>query len=370
MPSLTPTHRSEEATGIAFSDGILSGVLTLIPSSATVFWAMKNSPKFVRSTNLQSRTALVIMPPLLAFGITSETKLNHKMKEMAAEMEHGRATEEWAEIHRSKLKRETQALAVAPHQGGMTSLDESQRALAVGVTDRVKDMSKEEAEKQLMNLYRESVEKSGVRIIPGTNLGPHHRLSNFFTENPFKILASVAVPTVLYIFKGRNDKNHLRLQSKIMQTRVIGQASVVVMLLGLMGFKDYMDKNGKFISEADADGKVRQMILMREQLTERLAMDKERRAERDQVLRRAYKSGRHESDLERLGHKKSELRKLEFLKEDLTDERVEEVLMDAEESLSENKSAKKKKGKDRIKKPDQDDVAVGRSLEVVTVVGQ
>jgi hypothetical protein len=59
MPSLTPQHRAEETAEHAFRDGMLSGVLALIPSSAAVYAAMQNK-QFVRSTNWQSRTALII----------------------------------------------------------------------------------------------------------------------------------------------------------------------------------------------------------------------------------------------------------------------------------------------------------------------
>lgn len=59
MPSLTPQHRAKETAEHAFRDGMLSGVLALVPSSAAVYAAMQNK-QFVRSTNWQSRTALII----------------------------------------------------------------------------------------------------------------------------------------------------------------------------------------------------------------------------------------------------------------------------------------------------------------------
>ena len=59
MPSLTPQHRAEETAEHAFRDGMLSGLLALVPSSAAVYAAMQNK-QFVRSTNWQSRTALII----------------------------------------------------------------------------------------------------------------------------------------------------------------------------------------------------------------------------------------------------------------------------------------------------------------------
>lgn len=42
----------------------------------------------LKVTNAQSRTAIVIMPPLFIFAVTSEQKLTHRMHEVASENEH------------------------------------------------------------------------------------------------------------------------------------------------------------------------------------------------------------------------------------------------------------------------------------------
>jgi hypothetical protein len=168
MPSLTPQHRAQEATDAAFHDGMWAGGLTLIPSSAAVWAAMKN-PRFMRVTNWQSRTALTIMPALFAFGLASELKLSHKMKEMAEEHDHAKKMSAWAEKHRTQR-----------------------------LEDKTNGQSSEEAEKHLVALYSKSIEDSGVRIIPGDSLSLHHKVANFWQENPFKILAGVAGKNYLY----------------------------------------------------------------------------------------------------------------------------------------------------------------------------
>ena len=97
----------------------------------------------------------------------------------------------------------------------------------------------------------------------------------------------LSVPTILYIFKGRNDKQHLQLQSKIMHTRVFGQFAVISMLLTLMGYKEYMDTYGKFITQAEADQRVYQMQRMRQDLMARLEHDKQVKVHRDKLLKKA-----------------------------------------------------------------------------------
>ncbi len=172
MPSLTPAHRSDEATSAAARDGLINGMLALIPSTGAVYTAMKTSPKFVKSTNWQSRTALAIMPPFFMYALSSEKKLNHKMREMADEADHAKKINEWAE-NQSDLKL-NEKRGVASSSKSMTASKSS------GITDS-----------QLHALYRQSVEESGVRIVPGDSLGVHHQVANFFQAYPFTILSCV-----------------------------------------------------------------------------------------------------------------------------------------------------------------------------------
>merc|ERR1712137_1436274 len=94
-------------------------------------------------------------------------------------------------------------------------------------------------------------------------------------------------------FYGRSGQQHLQLQSKLMHTRVFGQFAVITMLLSLMGFKEYMDRNGKYITEADANRRVLQMHQMREELMAKLADDKKQKERMAQQLKAA-----HQKDVE------------------------------------------------------------------------
>ncbi len=174
MPSLTPSHRSNEATSAATIDGLVSGFLTLIPSTGAVYVAMQTSPKFVKVTNWQSRTALAIMPPFFMYAFAAEKKLTHKMEEMASEADHSKKVHEWA------------------HANNVIQRKDSAKE---GVIDR-----------QLMAIYRQSVEESGVRIVPGDRLSIHHHAANFFQENPFKILAGIGGMLYKKYYASFNDE--------------------------------------------------------------------------------------------------------------------------------------------------------------------
>jgi len=254
MASLTQSERSAQITRGAMQEGLIAGALTLIPSTAGVYAAMRNQ-KFLKSTNWQSRTALTIMPPLFMFAISAELKLSNSMEEMKLKADHSKDVSEWAEKHHEERK---QVLQRTETNAGL--------------------------EKQLHAMYKKSVEDSGVRIVPGDALGGQHKIANFWQENPFKILAGVGIPSVLYIFRGRNKKN-MQLQSKLMHTRVYGQFAVVTMLLGLMGFKSYMDSHGKYITQYEADMRVEDMKLMRSDLLKRIEFDKKMSARRGQMLK-------------------------------------------------------------------------------------
>ena len=60
---------------------------------------MKYSPKFVKATNWQSRTAMVIMPPFFAFVAGAEHNLVHNMQKMASTAEHTKQMADWSQQH-------------------------------------------------------------------------------------------------------------------------------------------------------------------------------------------------------------------------------------------------------------------------------
>ena len=195
MGSLTPHTRNAEATAAAMQEGLLSGVMMLIPSTGIVYYLTNHVPKFAARTNMQSRTALAIMPALFMFAFTAETHLTYKMHEIAKETEHSHASVRWAEQVMEQQQKH--------HQKQVPSnLD---------------------AERQLLRLYQQSVEQSGVQIVPGDSLNWYQRSANFVAANPLKVVLGMAVPSIAWIFYGRTGKEHLQLSMKLLHTRVFGQ---------------------------------------------------------------------------------------------------------------------------------------------------
>lgn len=262
----------------------------MIPSALAVYTAMKFSPKFVKATNWQSRTAMVIMPPFFAFVAGAEHNLVHNMQKMASTAEHTKQMAEWSQQHELDEHRK--------HLQRMTT----QKILGLPGMTADGDISKRsdaDFENQIRAKFRESVVNSGVRVVPGESLGFHHKIANFWQENPFKILAAIGVPTVLYIFKGRDGQQHLQTQMKIMHTRVIGQFAVISMLLSLMSFKEYMDRSGKFITEGDVEARVAQMQQSRAELLMRLQRDREETEKVAEMRRKAHEVDlKHEAEVD------------------------------------------------------------------------
>jgi hypothetical protein len=231
---------------------------------------------------------------LLRTLAAAESKLVHRMHEMASEAEHSKHMAEWTQQHvlkehREQLKRmSTQKILAQPGMAGQKMIG----ATTVGDTN-------EEQEREIDAKFRESIVNSGVRVVPGSSLGVHHKIANFWQENPFKILAGIGIPSVLYIFRGKAGQEHLQMQMKVMHTRVLGQATVITMLLTLMGFKEYMDRTGKFITESDVEARVAQMQQSRIELLNRLQREK---MEHEKVAEQRRKA--HEADLKMRDAKK------------------------------------------------------------------
>lgn len=268
MSSLTPQSRSAEAVSEATYEGCWNGLLTLIPTAAAVGLALRTYPAFRQRTNWQSRTALTIMPAMFVAALTSELHLSHKMRAMAVETQHSTETVHWAE-DQWKQQQQQQQSSTNSHSP-YASMNETQHLSA---------------------LYQQAIESSGIRVVP--ELQWYHKAANYTAQNPIKILAAVAVPTVGYIFYGRNDQAHLQFSSKIMQTRVMGQFATISALLGIMGFKEFMDRNGRYVSQQQAEERVQEMQRVRQQLLLRLQDEQHHVADRKRELKQA-----HEQDVQ------------------------------------------------------------------------
>lgn len=196
MATLTPASRRDETVNSATFEGLVNGAITLIPTLGGLAIAMKN-PTFVARTNWQSRTAMVIMPPLFMFGLTAETKLNEHMHNMARENRHSRETVHWAE---EEMKRQRQDF---------------------------NDSLPRDENLHLNMLYQRSVKDSGVCVVPGDRLAWYHQAANYAAENPVKVLAATAIPAVSAIFWGGTGKEHLEFSVRLLHTRVFGQFATI-----------------------------------------------------------------------------------------------------------------------------------------------
>lgn len=253
--SITPLNKAEEVSKKAFKDGMIAGSLTMIPTGGILYYLQHNSDKFRKYTNFQAKTALFIMPCLFMFGFVSESGLINQMHGMADADEHARDMADWS-VRKQRL--EEQIRKRQAEEGD----DETKKAYA--------PLNDVEREKKLQVLYRKSVLDSGVRVVPGDKLSLTHTIANFWQDHPFQILIGLGIPAVGAIFMRRSAGNNLMLSQQILQTRVMGQFTVLAFLMTLMGFKEYMDRSGKFITEAEAERRVAEMMEAQRELQFRL----------------------------------------------------------------------------------------------------
>lgn len=122
------------------------------------------------------------MPPLFAFAYSAESKLVHRMHEMASEAEHSKHMAEWTHQHMiTEHKEQLRRMATQKilQQPGMEN----------AVSSSKNDGDDGAHEREILEKFRESVLSSNIRVVPGNELGVFHKVANFWQENPFKILA-------------------------------------------------------------------------------------------------------------------------------------------------------------------------------------
>lgn len=305
--SLTPAARNAEATHEATMEGAMNGLLTLIPCVGLVALAVKTRPGFALRTNWQSRTAMSIMPAMFVAALTGEQKLEHKMKEIAAETEHTHQTVKWAE-EQMQLKQRQQ---------------EKEQGNDLGIA-QVKFDSIGSNESNLRDLYLQSITQSdnNIRIVPGDSLAWYHRSANFISANPIKVLSAFSIPTIAWIFYGNTGKQNLDISQKLLHTRVFGQFATISCLLGVMGFSEFMNRNGRFMSQTDADERVAEMQQVRLQLIRRLELEHEHEEQMKREIELAHEEDLHGDNV--VVHKKKHPKKV---KKDPIPSAVEEADM-------------------------------------------
>ena len=84
-----------------------------------------------------------------------------------------------------------------------------------------------------------------------TALGIHKRVANWIYGHPFPSVLIAAVPGYVGFFWATRDMKHLALSQRVIHTRVMGQAYVLAVLVGLMGLNSYMDGRGGAFVEGE-----------------------------------------------------------------------------------------------------------------------
>lgn len=83
----------------------------------------------------------------------------------------------------------------------------------------------------------------------------HKRTANWLYENPVKSLAATGIPAVVGIFSYQSRDKFMTASQKVMHTRVIGQATVLALLVSTMAFQDTMSKRGGAFKVTDGMSK-------------------------------------------------------------------------------------------------------------------
>lgn len=74
----------------------------------------------------------------------------------------------------------------------------------------------------------------------------HQRVMNSLYDHPFRMIAAMGIPFAAVVIKQQAAVKHLTFSQKVMHSRVFAQFGVISILLVTMGFKEYMDRRGRF----------------------------------------------------------------------------------------------------------------------------
>ncbi len=83
----------------------------------------------------------------------------------------------------------------------------------------------------------------------------HHQIANSLADHPFHVLGVLGTGLAVGVFRQQNKNPGLPLSQKLMHSRVIVQFGVISMLLVTMGFKEYMDKRGRFVEPSEGESR-------------------------------------------------------------------------------------------------------------------
>ena len=74
----------------------------------------------------------------------------------------------------------------------------------------------------------------------------HHKTLNWLYDHPFAVVGMTGVPLAGYILNQQLQIKHLKLQQRIMHSRIFAQGSILLILVSVMGFRHWMEKHGRF----------------------------------------------------------------------------------------------------------------------------
>ena len=81
----------------------------------------------------------------------------------------------------------------------------------------------------------------------------YQQAMNYVYDHPFQFVVGMGVPLAATILQQQKHNTHLTISQKIMHSRVFAQGGVLSILLVTMGFREYMDRRGRFGEEAVED---------------------------------------------------------------------------------------------------------------------
>lgn len=192
---MTPAQKQKMILNNAMKEGINAAISAGFVSSVAVYGAVQTSKTFRQITSVSSRIAPVMIAIFGSYMLANELAISDATK---------MGSDQFIET------------LISHNQGGNTQVSSGE----------------------------------------GVELPMHEKTANWVFDYPFKTLILLSLPAVAGIFRYQQLNPayaSLKFSQKIMHTRVYGQSYVILLLAVVMGFRDYMERHGRFIPQDIAD---------------------------------------------------------------------------------------------------------------------
>lgn len=205
------TEFREKCTDVAVFHGLKWGAIAGTLSGSAIYGAHMYFPKFRKGVGISGKVGTMMMLLAGSFFLKSELTMVDAMR--------------------------------YPHLYGIEIPDELRRRR--GELPRDNSIQTQQLQtRKTYNTKAEFVDANPHKIVVDNKpyIPFYNKYLNFLYDHPYRMLLGMALPAIGVIFYQEGKSKGIRLQNRLLHTRVLGQGAVLTILITLMTFREVMEK--------------------------------------------------------------------------------------------------------------------------------